>query len=75
MVDRINLSFLVDHENPLCKIKTKIIDFNVAKKDLPHHKEKELTIYFIPPAKKSGEHFHIPLATIKSSKHAITEIK
>jgi hypothetical protein len=29
MIDRIYLSFLVDHENPLCKIKTKLVDFNI----------------------------------------------
>ncbi len=29
MVDRIYLSLLVDHENPLCKIKTKLVDFNI----------------------------------------------
>lgn len=39
MFDRNNLSFLIDHENPLCKIKTKVIDFNL--KDMEENKIPE----------------------------------
>lgn len=35
MIDRINLSFLVDNNNPLCKVKTKVIDFNLQGEQAP----------------------------------------
>ena len=35
MFDRINLTFLVGYDNPLCKIKTIVIDFNVKNVDGP----------------------------------------
>ena len=33
MVDRNYLTFLIDNENPLCRIKTRMIDFNPSKAD------------------------------------------
>lgn len=35
MIDRINLTFLATNEDPICKIKTRTIDFNVADVDKP----------------------------------------
>jgi hypothetical protein len=41
MLDSIYLSILVDEENPLCKIQTKIVDFKRAKKGEPHPPQKD----------------------------------
>lgn len=35
MIDRINLTFLATNEDPICKIKTRTIDFNIADVDKP----------------------------------------
>lgn len=54
MIDRQNLSILIDHGNPLCKIKTKILDFNAKHIDKQQFTNKDITLFYIPPAKKSG---------------------
>jgi hypothetical protein len=72
MFDRNNLSFLINHENPLCKVKTKVIDFTLNEGE---QKDNCLTVLYVPPVKKSGEIFHVKLATIKSSKTAIEDLK
>ena len=51
MIDRANLIILTNNEDPLCKIKTRTINFNISviEKNTP---DNELTILFVPPANK-----------------------